>query len=179
MQIARNGYIIKIVALPRYLGDFMRDIIIKHAEAKEWDAAIAVAWVTFQQIASQVSNEEAANAFREGLTSTQLYIEFLQGRYPVICAYKDRKVIGVLSMRNDSHISLLFVRREFQRKGIGTKLLEKCKDYCMSKGIEAVTVNAIATGVPFYVANGFEAVEAARVEHGLGYTPMILKFKGR
>ena len=177
MQIVRNGYIINNVALPQYLGDFMRDVIIKHAEAKDWDAAIAVAWVTFQQIASQVSNEEAANTFREGLTSTQLYIEFLQGRYPVFCAYKGQKVIGVLSMRNESHISLLFVRREFQRKGIGVKLLEQCKEYCKSKGIETVTVNAIATGVPFYAANGFEAVEAERVEHGLGYTPMRLNFK--
>ena len=111
----------------------MRNIIIKHAEAKDWDAVIAVAWVTFQQIASQVSNEDAANAFREGLTSTQLYIDFLQGRYPVFCAYQGKKVIGVLAMRDDAHISLLFVKQEFQRMGIGTRLLEQCMAHCRSK----------------------------------------------
>lgn len=175
----RNGYIIDDVALPRFLGDFMRNIIIKHAEAKDWDAVIAVAWVTFQQIASQVSNEEAANAFREGLTSTQLYIDFLQGRYPVFCAYQGKKVIGVLAMRDDAHISLLFVKQEFQRMGIGTRLLEQCMAYCRSKGSMEVTVNAISTGKPFYISNGFEVLGEERVERGLRYTPMILKFKGR
>lgn len=157
----------------------MRKIIIKHAEAKDWDAAIAVAWVTFKQIASQVSDEAAIDAFREGLTSTQLYIDFLQGRYPVLCAYKARKVIGMLAMRNDSHISLLFVRQEFQGMGIGTGLLEQCKAHCRKHGVTALTVNAIATGIPFYITNGFEALEEERVEHGLRYTPMILNFKGR
>ena len=179
MQNVGNGYIIKDVALPRYLGDFMRNIIIKHAEAKDWDAVIAVAWITFQQIASQVSDEEAANAFREGLTSTQLYIEFLQGRYPVFCAYQDKKIVGMLAMREDTHISLLFVRREFQRMGIGTELLEKCLAYCRSKGGVEMTVNAVPTGVPFYISNGFEVLGEERVERGLRYIPMILKNKGR
>jgi GNAT superfamily N-acetyltransferase len=157
----------------------MRNIIIKHAEAKDWDAVIAVAWVTFQQIASQVSNEEAASAFREGLTSTQLYIEFLQGRYPVFCAYQNGKVVGVLAMSDETHISLLFVRRKFQRMGIGTGLLEQCMAYCRSKGGSEVTVNAISTGIPFYISSGFEVLGEERVEQGLRYIPMILKFKGR
>ncbi len=161
------------------MGDFMRRIIVKHAEAKDWDAAIAVAWVTFQQIASQVSDEEAADAFREGLTSTQLYIEFLQGRYPLFCAYYGKKVVGVLALKNMAHISLLFVRREFQGMGIGTRLLEECRTYCRKHGIFDLTVNAIATGIPFYLANGFTAFAEERLERGLRYTPMILKHKGR
>ena len=157
----------------------MRNIIIKHAEEKDWDAAIAVAWVTFRQIASQVSDEAAANAFREGLTSTQLYIDFLQGRYPVFCAYHDHKVVGVLAMRGNSHISLLFVKQEFQRLGIATGLLERCMAYCRKKGSTELTVNAISTGIPFYIRNGFKALAEERVEQGLRYTPMILCLKGR
>ena len=179
MQNTRNGYIIKDVALPQYLGDFMRNIIIKHAEAKDWDAVIAVAWVTFKQIASQVSDEEAANAFREGLTSTQLYIDFLQGRYPVFCACQNKKVVGMIAMKDHSHISLLFVRPEFQRKGIATRLLKQSVAYCRSNGGMELTVNAISTGAPFYISNGFESLGEERVEQGLRFVPMILKFKGR
>lgn len=157
----------------------MRNIIVKNAEAKDWEAAIAVAWVTFQQIASQVSSEEGANAFRDGLTSTQLYIEFLQGRYPVFCAYQGKKIVGVLALKNRTHISLLFVRKEFQGRGIGTRLLEECRAYCGKQGIFDLTVNAIATGIPFYLAHGFTAFEEERQEQGLRFTPMILKYKGR
>lgn len=157
----------------------IRDIIVKHAEAKDWDAAIAVAWITFQQIASQVSTEEAINAFREGLTSTQLYIDFLQGRYPLFCAYSGKKIVGVLALKDMAHISLLFVRKEFQGRGIGTRLLKACMDYCRKQGILDLTVNAISTGMPFYLANGFTAFAEERLEQGLRYTPMILKHKGR
>lgn len=157
----------------------MRNIIVKHAEAKDWEAAIAVVWVTFQQIASQVSSKEAAEAFRDGLTSTQLYIEFLQGRYPLFCAYYGEKIVGVLALKNMAHISLLFVRKEFQGKGIGTRLLRKCREYCGRNGCFELTVNAIPTGVPFYMAKGFTPFEEERLENGLRYTPMILKNKGR
>ena len=175
----RNGYIIKEVAFSQKMGDIMRDIIVKHAEAKDWDAAIAVAWVTFQQIAPQVSNEEAVNAFRDGLTSTQLYIEFLQGRYPLFCAYYGKKIVGVLALKGMGHISILFVRKEFQGQGIGTKLLKECIEFCRQHGSFELTVNAVATGVPFYLANGFTAFAEERLDQGLRYTPMILKNKGR
>lgn len=179
LQKRKEGYIIICVVFPRKMGDFMRNIIVKHAETKDWDAAIAVAWRTFQQVASQVSGEEAMDIFREGLTSTQLYIEFLQGRFPLFCAYHDKKIVGMLALKDRSHISLLFVKKEFQRMGIGTKLLEKCRTYCSQQGVSDLTVNAIATGIPFYVSNGFTAFAEEKSENGLRYTPMILKHKGR
>lgn len=157
----------------------MRKIKIKYAEAKDWDAAIAVVWVTFQQIASQVSSEEAVKDFRDGLTSTQLYIDFLQGRYPLFCAYEGHKMVGVLALKDMAHISLLFVRKEFQGMGIGTRLLKACRAYCKKQGVQELTVNAISTGIPFYQANGFTAFAEERLENGLRYTPMILKHKGR
>jgi predicted GNAT family N-acyltransferase len=63
--------------------------------------------------------------------------------------------------------------------GIGTGLLEQCMAYCRSKGGSEVTVNAISTGIPFYISSGFEVLGEERVEQGLRYIPMILKFKGR
>lgn len=157
------------------MGVIMREVVVKLAEAKDWDAAIAVAWVTFQQISSQVCDEGGARDFREGLTSTQLYIEFLQGKYPLFCAYQGRKVVGMLTLRDMEHISLLFVKKEFQGRGIGTELLDACRAYCKERGVSDLTVNAAPTGLPFYLANGFQALAGERFEGGLRYTPMRLK----
>lgn len=159
------------------MGDFMGEIVVKCAEANDWDAAIAVAWRTFQQVASKVSGEEAVTIFREGLTSTQLYIEFLQGRFPLFCAYQGRKIVGMLALKGSSHISLFFVRKEFQGMGIGTRLLEMCRQYCSKQGVLNLTANAIATGMPFYVSQGFTALEEEKMENGLRYTPMILNIQ--
>lgn len=153
----------------------MRKVIVRLAEARDWDAAIGVAWVTFQQISPQVCDEEGAKGFRDGLTSTQLYIDFLQGRYPLFCAYQGKKVVGMLVLQDMAHISLFFVKKEFQGRGIGTELLEACRAYCRERGVSDLTVNAAPTGLPFYLANGFQASAAERFEGGLRYTPMILR----
>ena len=153
----------------------MRNIVVKLAEAGDWEAAIAVAWITFQQISALVCDEKGARDFRDGLTSTQLYIDFLQGEYPLFCAYQGKKVVGMLALKNMAHISLFFVKKEFQGKGIGRELLAACIAYCKEHGVSDLTVNAAPTGLPFYLANGFEALAGERFEGGLRFTPMTLR----
>ena len=153
----------------------MRNIVVKLAEARDWDAAIAVAWLTFQQISSQVCDENGVQNFKDGLTSTQLYIDFLQGKYPLFCAYQGKKVVGMLTLRDMEHISLFFVKKEFQGRGIGKKLLEECKAYCKARGVSDITVNAAPTGISFYLNNGFEVLSGERFEGGLKFTPMTLR----
>ena len=153
----------------------MRNIVVKLAEARDWEAAIGVAWITFQQISAQVCDEEGARGFRDGLTSTQLYIDFLQGEYPLFCEYQGKKVVGMLVLKNMAHISLFFVKKEFQGKGIGRELLAACIAYCKEHGVSDLTVNAAPTGMSFYLANGFEALAGERFEGGLRFTPMTLR----
>ena len=104
----------------RYSNTILNDGVdfVKLAEARDWEAAIGVAWITFQQISAQVCDEEGARCFRDGLTSTQLYIDFLQGKYQLFCAYDGSKLIGMISLRNETHISLLFVDENYHKQGI-------------------------------------------------------------
>lgn len=153
----------------------MNNITIRLAEAKDWDAAMGVAWITFQQIAEEVSSPEGRENFKEGLTSTQAYINFLQGGCPLFCAYHGRKVVGMLTLGGEAHISLLFVKKEFQRRGIGTGLIKTCISYCRERGAHTLTVHASAGGIPFYESNGFEIDGVEQLDRGIKYTPMILR----
>ena len=48
-----------------------------------------------------------------------------QGIYPMYVAFDNKKMIGVISMRQDKvHISLLFVRKEYHRQGVATLLFK-------------------------------------------------------
>lgn len=153
----------------------MGNIVVKLAEARDWEAAIGVAWITFKQVSAQVCDEEGAKGFRDGLTSTQLYIDFLQGEFPLFCAYQGEKVVGMLVLKNTAHISLFFVKKEFQGKGIGRELLAACIAYCKEHGVSDLTVNAAPTGLSFYLANGFKASAGECFEGGLRFTPMTLR----
>lgn len=51
---------------------------------------------------------------------------------------------------------------EYRRQGIGKRLVQELKNYCMSKGIEEIKVTASAKNVnarEFYKSNGFEDFE--------------------
>ncbi len=147
---------------------------MKLAADTDWDAAIAVAWTTFRKDAYKFHSAEGIENFREGLSGTQLYIDFLQGKCPLFCAYYNSKVIGMLTLQ-DNHISLFFVKTEFQRKGIGTRLLQACRRHCQEYSIFDLTVNASPLGLPFYLKRGFQIISEECFEGGLRYTPMILK----
>ena len=81
----------------------------------------------------------------------------------------------MLVLKNMAHISLFFVKKEFQGKGIGRELLAACIAYCKEHGVSDLTVNAAPTGMSFYLANGFEALAGERFEGGLRFTPMTLR----
>lgn len=156
----------------------MKDIKVRLAEAGEWNTVVALAWRTFKQNASFNSDDEGRNNFFQSLNSTRLYIDFMLGKQLVFCAYQGKQIIGVLALKDMKHISFFFVKKEFQRMGIGTRLLQNCKGFCEKQGVSDLTVNAAPTGVPFYLAKGFEAFGAERCEYGLRFTPMILKGQG-
>lgn len=59
-------------------------------------------------------------------------------------------IVGFIAFKRGTHLSLLFVRREFSRQGIGRELFIQCaKDY------DEITVNAAETAIGFYHKIGF------------------------
>jgi N-acetylglutamate synthase-like GNAT family acetyltransferase len=52
-------------------------------------------------------------------------------------------------------VRLLFVTPEYQRKGIGSSLLEMILNHAREKGIKKLECNSTIYAVPFYAKNGF------------------------
>ncbi len=77
---------------------------------------------------------EAPEYSREGIDNFLSYIqsdEFMkrlrENHFDLIAKFED-KIEGIIEVRSYSHICLLFVAPEFQKRGIGTQLLEKQLD---------------------------------------------------
>lgn len=84
------------------------------------------------------------------------------------------KIIGVIEMRNFSHISLLFVAKQYQRQGIGRELVRQAIAICTARDSEltAITVNADPHAVTVYQALGFHAKGQNVINNGICFTPM-------
>ena len=81
--------------------------------------------------------------------------------------------MGMITLRNGSHISLLFVDAQYHRQGIGRALIEHLREYLLSEaGVSRITVNAAPYGVAFYHKLGFHDLRPEEEKDGIRYTPM-------
>ena len=90
-------------------------------------------------------------------------------------AYDGEHMVGMIALRNESHISLLFVDKEYHYRGIGRSLVMAMTDYVKQElGKIAVSVNASPYAVGFYHKIGFHDVGLQTHSSGIIYTPMRL-----
>jgi GNAT superfamily N-acetyltransferase len=80
-------------------------------------------------------------------------------------------LLGVIDIRDGSHVSLFFVSGRHQRKGIGRVLLQKAVDRCGKKR-RTLTVNASPNAVSAYRALGFRRLHPEPEKNGIRYVSM-------
>ncbi len=146
---------------------------IRNAYRDEWDDAMTLAWKTFMKFEADIYTDEGIQNFEDFITDTTLHRMFLMGVYQMFVALDRKQIVGMLTLRNNSHISLLFVDEKYHRKGIGRALIEYLREYLLSEaGISKVTVNAAPYGVAFYHKLGFQDLRPEEERDGIRYTPM-------
>ncbi|HOP65147.1 MAG TPA: GNAT family N-acetyltransferase [Spirochaetota bacterium] len=92
----------------------------------------------------------------------------------ILIAKEDESIAGLIEISEGSHIPLFFVKREFQGKGVGSRLFRKAVKKYSEKdpSIEVFTVNSSPEAVDFYKILGFRNAAAMQVKSGIRYYPM-------
>ncbi len=135
-------------------------------------------------LVEKVFNEfEAPDYSKEGIENFYKFANYnnikesLNRNLKILIAKDEEKIIGMIAFRDYSHISMLFVDKEYHRKGIGARLVEEAKKYCRfnNKEIEYITVNSSPYAVDFYHKLGFEDTDTERLTDGIRFIPMKLK----
>jgi GNAT superfamily N-acetyltransferase len=104
---------------------------------------------------------------------TPEYLVSLQHKNGFVCAaYENSTMVGMLAIRDRDHITLFFVDKEFQGKGVGRALYQEAKQIMKSNGIAKVDVHSSPFAKKHYEALGFKAVSKAQIEKGIVYVPM-------
>lgn len=165
----REGNIIKA----QYVRQQEGAISVRPAYREEWDDAMALAWRTFMRFEAQDYTQEGIKSFQDFITDSVLHRMFLMGSYQLFVAYENNRVVGMISLRNETHISLLFVEAACHRRGIGRALIEYLSDYVKKEeGCRRITVNAAPYAVGFYHKLGFYDIQEEQASDGIRYTPM-------
>jgi ribosomal protein S18 acetylase RimI-like enzyme len=99
------------------------------------------------------------------------------GDHFVIVAETDGVIVGMIEIKERRHVSMLFVDKSFQRKGVATELLSLALEEIGSGAAipEKITVNSSPFAVSFYERAGFKPTSEPRTIHGIVHIPMALE----
>ena len=151
------------------------DYIIKDIDISSIDEALSLVRNVFMEIDAPDYSETGINeVMNEMIESDEFKGLFKTGEQKMIGAVMDNRIIGVLSIGKNDHISLCFVDKEHHRKGIAKALFGELTARLKKSGTKAVTLNSTPYAVPFYKAIGFEITGECIKKHGVLYTPMKL-----
>ena len=115
----------------------MDNIEIRYLKPEEWDDAMALAWKVFLRFEAGEYTEEGIHSFLDLISDERLKRLFEFGEYPVYAAFDGPQMVGMISLRNINHISLLFVSDAYHRQGIGRRLMEAMKSYTLTASVSS------------------------------------------
>lgn len=146
---------------------------IRWATPEDWPATMEMIWRTFMRFEAGDYTEEGISNFHDFITDGKIYQMFLDGRYLMLLAFDEGKVIGQISVRNRNHISLLFVEEEYHRKGVGRELIRRMAEYLKTEKKELfVSVKAAPYALGFYRRVGFHICSPEEEYSGIRVTSM-------
>lgn len=119
--------------------------------------------VFYEYIAPSYS-QEGINTFLN-MVSPEILKEMQKNsdQFVMVADYQNQ-IVGMLAIKNMSHIALLFVDSAFQKQGIGKSLIKVALKTCQEKNpnLESITVSSSTNSLSFYKSFGFD-VEAEEV----------------
>ena len=149
---------------------------IRFIKDEEWADAMDLVYHTFLQFDAPMFTESGIAHFRNFIMDPALKQMYATGSFQMVGAFEGNRIIGVVALRNDHHISLLFVEEGYQKQGVGRKLVRVIAEYSRDKlHQEYMTVNSSPYAVDFYHRLGFEDISEEVLEDGIFYTPMKWK----
>lgn len=153
--------------------DFMYDI--RKVQSGEVDEALRLALEVFMEFEAPDYKPEGIETFKSFIGNERLIQGFKRGTAPMYAAFDNGKIIGVIGMReNKTHINLVFVKKEYHRRGIATEIFRFMLHDLREENpsLSEITLNSSPYGLPFYLHLGFAPQSGELEEDGIRYTPM-------
>jgi GNAT superfamily N-acetyltransferase len=136
-------------------------------------------WSVFEEFESPGYTQEGIDEYKKFILPANIKARCKTEQFAVICCKDGGEIIGVIAVRDNAHIALLFVKKEYHRRGIARKLLslalKKC--YRTNHNLKALTVNSSVYAVDIYRKMGFEKTDSQQEKNGIKFTPMKFTIK--
>jgi len=128
---------------------------------------------SFEEFIAPESTEHGREEFRRYVEPTAL-AQRIRADHFILVADVDGRIGGMIEVRQNNHIALLFVDKRVQHRGVARELMHQALETARSRrpGLERVTVNSSRFAVPMYEKLGFLQTGPEREVNGIVFIPM-------
>jgi putative acetyltransferase len=107
-------------------------------------------------------NEQQIKVWTQSVENEQRWLNVLTRQYVIVALHKNR-IAGFCSLDNGDYIDLLFIHKDFQRKGIASKLYSFIEQEAHKNNTRAIEADVSITAESFFKKMGFEIMQEKKV----------------
>ena len=148
---------------------------IRRLRPDEVDAALDLAMETFTEFEAPDYGPEGISTFRRDIIdNTAFRAACMDGTNRMWGALDGDRVIGLMGMRGESHIVLVFTHRDYHRQGVASAILRALLADVRRENpyLRRLTLNSSPYGLPFYLHAGFHPADEEKTINGIRFTAM-------
>lgn len=154
-------------------------MIIRRAKESDANAISELIISVSQQFVLKDYSEEGQRNYLRSVDPVSI-LNYLRGDFDYYVAEEENEIIGVMAIRDLSHLYHLFVAGAHHGKGIARALWDHVLSACLAAGNSGVfTVNSSAFAVPAYLKMGFVIMGELIEKSGVISTPMQFRLPGQ
>jgi len=149
--------------------------MIKEVAEKDLKRAIDLVNDVFSEFVAIDYSEQGKNTFEDYLKNKlqEVSDDLKSGHKKMWVYYQGEEILGVIAIKDTSHIALMFVDKQHHRKGIAKQmLLSVIEELRENKDVTQITVNSSPYAAKIYEHLGFVKTEEQQEKDGIIFIPM-------
>ncbi|MCX5773924.1 MAG: GNAT family N-acetyltransferase [Fusobacteria bacterium] len=142
---------------------------------EEINAASLLCWGCFIKFQAPTLTDEGVETFKQLVSYEMLKKKHETNELELFGFFQEGNLVGIIALKEHSHISLFFVKEEYHNVGIGKKLMSFIVERCKSRQCLKLTLNSSIYANEVYKKFGFISLNSVQELNGIIYIPMELK----
>lgn len=137
--------------------------------------ALDLVWSVFLEYEAPDYSSQGIEEFKNFIACDSIMEQFEREEISFWGCKVNNELAGVIAARGSNHICLLFVKKEFHRRGIAKRLFQEVVNN--QNPLNTITVNSSPYAVEVYHRLGFVDTDIEQNVNGMRFTPMVYKLK--
>lgn len=148
-------------------------MIVRRLEQSEILDALHMVWNVFAKDVAPYYTLEGVENFRQFIRFESIQEKIINGGMRVLGAFEGMELVGTAAVFPSGHITLFFVREDWQKRGAGRTLFgEICRICAEEYRLPSITVNAAPGAAEAFRHLGMRDMSAEQQQGGMRFVPM-------